>query len=182
MIQLWAALAAAAIAAGPSTSVFEVSIHVLREGEGQKIHDDIETKLQKAGGVEVSTGRHDMIAFTFGEGRVADLRKKLQRGMDALGGVGVMRGKSERLVPTEAERKEQAQKEIAGLAQERKEIATALQKAPLINAYLDLKVSELEKLDPSLETRRGVLLVILDGSSPPEKPKDDAKGGKKSSP
>ena len=172
MIQLWAALAAAAFAAGPSSSVFELSVHLLREGEGQKIHDEIESRLQKAGGIEVSTGRHDMIAFTFGEGRVPDLRKKLQRGLDSLAGVGVLRGKSERLVPTVEDRKAQAKAEIASLAKERKEISAALEKTPLINAYLDLKVSELEKLDPSTETRRGMLLVIVDGAAPPEPPKD----------
>lgn len=178
MLPLPALIAAAAFAAAPTPatpSVFEISVHVLLEGEGQKIHDEIESRLLGAGGIELITGRPDMIAFTFGQGPVGDLRKKLRRGLNVLKGVGVLRGEKERFNPTFEERKKQARLEIELIDRERKEIAAALEKAPLIRDYVELKVSQLEKIDPSKEERRGILLVIVDGSSPPEKPSPDKK-------
>lgn len=178
MIPLCALLAAAAFAASPTPaapSVFEISVHVLLEGEGQKIHDEIESRLLGAGGIELMTGRPDMIAFTFGQGTVPELRKKLRRAVAALKGVGVLRGEKERFNPTFEERKKQAQREIELIDRERKEIAAALEKTPLIRDYVELKVSQLEKIDPSKEERRSVLLVLVDGSSPPVKPEPEKK-------
>lgn len=177
MIQLLSTVALAAFAADTGKiaanvpSVYEISVHALIQGEGQKVHDEIEDRLKKLGGIEAMTGRPDMIAFSFGHGPVAELKKKLTRAVDSLAGVGPLKAERERFNPTFEERREQARIEHERLARERHQIADALEKAPNIRDYVDNQLSMLEKIDPAKEERQGVLLVIVDGASPPQKPK-----------
>lgn len=170
-----AALAADAPAAKPAAninSVFELSAHIVLAGDGQQIYEQIVTQLSKVGGIQILTGKPDMIAFSFGRGRVPELRKRLEKALKSLADMGPLRGKDERLNPTFDERREQARQEIKLLAGERDRIADALSKAPLIDAYVKLQIRQLEAIDPAKEERQGVLLVIVDGADLPRPPRE----------
>lgn len=165
-----AALAADTTAAKPAqemTAVFELSVHILKQGDVQKVYESIVRRLSDAGGVQALTGRPDMIAFSFGRGRVPELRKRLEKGLASVASVGLMRGKAEKLAPTFEERRAQAQSEIKLLNAEREKISEALAKAPLIDAYVKEQLRQLGSIDPAKEERQGILLVIVDGADPP---------------
>jgi hypothetical protein len=173
MIEVLALLAMNAWAAEPPKDepepapVFEMSVHAVLAQTGRDAREAIEKPLRAAGGDEVLTGAERKVAFSFGRGTPAQLRERLLRGIDALAGVGPLKGEKETLNPPLAARKQQAAKERAALTKERAALAAALERAPQARAVIDRRLAALEAFDPSTEERRSVLVVYIEAAAGP---------------
>jgi len=158
--------AAAAMAAA---GVFELSVRLtVAGGKLEDAHGDVEKRLKTTGGAEVFVGDADKVAFSFGRGTPAELRKRMLGGIEALAGAGVLHDEKESFNPTFAARKSEAAEERKALVKERAELGDALKRAPRIREFVDKQVALLEAFDPAEDQRQGVLLVRLEQRPAPK--------------